>query len=91
VRADKQAAPWSGLRDRLSTKRGDALREDILPSDVPDIEESVVKSPWGAEHYPALDLMANWTNDQPSMSQMMDGLSEQAVIDANRQSGDVVN
>jgi hypothetical protein len=62
----------------------------IVPDEVPVIEDSVVQPPWSAEHYPALDLMANWTNEQPSMSQILDGRASQEVIDANRQSGDAV-
>lgn len=91
MRADKPATSWSSFRDRLSTKRGPALQTNIMADEVPVIEDSIAQSPSSAEQYPALDLMANWTNEQPSMSQLLDGRSGQEAIDANRQSGDAVN
>ncbi|HEY5091683.1 MAG TPA: hypothetical protein VII60_00310 [Acidimicrobiales bacterium] len=66
------------------------LQTDSTPEEVPVIEDSIVQSPSSAEQYPALDLMARWTSDQPSMSQILDGRSGQEAIDANRQSGDAV-
>jgi len=61
-----------------------------MPDEVPDSDDSLVQSPWNAEHYPALGLLENWTNDQPSMSQILDGRSTQEIVDVNRQSGDAV-
>jgi hypothetical protein len=54
-------------------------------------EQSVIQPPWSAENFPALDLMANWTNDRPSMSQILDGQSRQKAVDVHRQSGDAVD
>jgi hypothetical protein len=91
VRADKRETTGSSRRDRLSIKIADALSTNNTPDDAPVSEQSNVQPPWSAEQYPALDLMANWTNDRPSMSQILDGRSSEEIIDANRQSGDEVN
>jgi hypothetical protein len=76
------------LRDRLAAKRGRAPLQSITPNEIPANEQSVAQPPWSAESYPALDLMANWTNDRPSMSQILDGQSRQKAVDVQRQSGD---
>lgn len=55
------------------------------------MQESVAQPPWSAQHYPALDLMANWTSERPTMSQIMDGLSSQDGIDVHRQIDDAAN
>jgi hypothetical protein len=44
-----------------------------------------------SESYPALDLMANWTDERPSMSQILEGRSVNEVPEGNRQIGDAAN
>jgi hypothetical protein len=63
---------------------------NAVSMEVPVPEQSV-QSPWSAEQFPALDLMANWTSDRPSMSQIMDGRASQEAVDVSRQSGDAVS
>ena len=89
MRETKRASTWSNFRDKISTKRGD-VPQTTMPAEVPVLEDSVALSPSNAEHYPALDLMDNWTDDRPSMSQILDGRSTQEIVDVNRQSGDAV-
>ena len=91
MRADKRATTWSSRRDRFAAERVDEVPSIDVVDDVPVVEQSTAPAPWSAEQYPALDLMANWTNDRPSMSQIMDGLSNRAATDAHRQSGGGVN
>jgi hypothetical protein len=88
VRTDKRATSWTSLRDRLAAKRGHVPLASVSPEEVPVNEQSVVQPPWSAEHYPALDLMANWTNDRPSMSQILDGQLRQEAVDVQRESVD---
>ena len=88
MRADKRAQSWQSLRDRLVTKHGRTPQNSVPSAAVPEVEPSVVQLLWSAEHFPALDLMANWTNDRPSMSQILDGRASQDAVDVSRQVGD---
>jgi hypothetical protein len=90
VRADKRPSSWSGLRGRLSTKRGNAEQNSVTPVEASVVDQWVVPPRAGAEYNRSLDLMANWTTDQPTMSQMMDGQANQEVLDTSRQSGDAM-
>ena len=90
MRVLKRASSWQSLRDRLVTRPGETSTNDAFAAEAPEIEQSVVQLPWSAEHFPALDLMANWTTDRPSMSQILDGQASQKAVDVSRQSGDAV-
>jgi hypothetical protein len=91
VRADKRAITWSSRRDKFAAEQVDEVPSTDVVDDVPVVEQSSAQIPWSAEQYPALDLMANWTNDRPSMSQIMDGLTNREATDVHRQSGGEVN
>jgi hypothetical protein len=72
-------------------KRSLEVRTDSITTEEPVDDQTVVQPPWSAAHYPALDLMANWTNDRPSMSQILDGQERQAAVNVHRQSGDALD
>jgi hypothetical protein len=90
VRAGKPSSQWSGIQGSRTSKRCPA--PEVTDQEVAAITEAPVLRPQlSSESYPSLDLTAKWTDERPSMAQILEGLSANEAIKEDRQIDDVVN